>query len=71
MRIPQDIAFVGCGNFRYANYLQVPLTSVDQCTEKLGKAAGEMALRLVDEPDQTAVSVIVEPRMVVRASSVA
>jgi len=71
LRIPKDIAFVGCGNFRYAHYLQVPLTSVDQCTEKLGKAAGELALRLVDEHEQTAVSVIVEPRLVVRASSVA
>jgi DNA-binding LacI/PurR family transcriptional regulator len=47
------------------------LTSVDQCTEKLGKAAGELALRLVDEQEQTAVSMIVEPRLVVRESSVA
>jgi LacI family transcriptional regulator len=71
LRVPQDIAFVGCGNFPYARYLQVPLTSVDQCTEELGKAAGELALRLVDEKEPTAVSVIVEPRLVVRASSVA
>jgi LacI family transcriptional regulator len=69
LQIPKDIAFVGCGNFRYAQYLQVPLTSVDQCTEKLGRAAGELALRLVDEQAQTAVSMMVEPRLVVRASS--
>lgn len=71
LQIPEDIAFVGCGNFRYAQYLQVPLTSVDQCTEKLGKAAGEVALRLVDKQEQRAVSMMVEPRLVVRASSVA
>jgi LacI family transcriptional regulator len=71
LQIPKDVAFVGYGNFRCAKYLQVPLTSVDQCTEKPGKAAGDLALRLVDEQEQTAVSMIVEPRLVVRASSVA
>src|ERR1700734_1059576 len=29
LRVPEDIAFIGCGNLRYANYLRVPLVSID------------------------------------------
>ena len=36
LRVPEDIAFIGCGNLRYANYLRVPLSSIDHGTTKLG-----------------------------------
>lgn len=69
LRIPQDVAFVGCGNFRYADYLRVPLTSIDQRTAELGQTVGELALELVEEPDRPPVASIIEPRLIVRASS--
>ena len=27
LSIPQDIAFIGCGNVRYSDYLRIPLSS--------------------------------------------
>ena len=71
VRIPQEIAFVGCGNLRYAPYLGVPLTSVDQATDHMGKVAGKMAIDLARDPKQSVQATLVEPTLVVRQSSVA
>ncbi len=69
LRIPEDIAFVGCGNFRYAGYLRVPLTSVDQGAARLGEAAGRLALELAVGRDASR-EILIAPSLVVRASSV-
>jgi LacI family transcriptional regulator len=69
LRVPEDIAFVGCGNFRYADYLRVPLSSVDHGTAELGRIAGKFALELSEKPEQAPKSVLVEPKLVVRRSS--
>jgi len=70
LRIPEDIAVVGCGNVLYSDFLQVPLTSIDQDSSRIGKLAAEAALRLVgaQEPQRPRVE-LVEPRLVVRAST--
>jgi LacI family transcriptional regulator len=71
LRIPEDIAFVGCGNLRYAEYLKVPLTSIDHRTEQMGAVAAELALKLANNQKQTPEIVQLEPKLVVRRSSVA
>ena len=71
LRIPQDIAFVGAGNLRYANYLRIPLTSVDQQPELLGVRAGELALELIAKPDLPPKTVLLQPRLVIRQSTIA
>jgi LacI family transcriptional regulator len=70
LTVPGDIAFVGTGNLRYARYLRVPLTSVDQQPEVLGLRAGELTLELMAQADLPARSVLLSPRLVIRASSV-
>ena len=70
LRIPEDIAFIGCGNFRYADYLRVPLSSIDHDTTVLGRLAGEFALDLSAKPEQAPRSVLVKSKLVVRESSV-
>ena len=70
LRIPEDIAFIGCGNFRYADYLRVPLSSIDQGTAEMGRVAGELALELSTKPEQEPRSVLMQSRVVVRESSV-
>jgi LacI family transcriptional regulator len=72
LRVPQDIAFVGCGNLRYAEYLKVPLSSIDQGTERMGFAAAKLALalaatKLPPRPE----TFLMEPTLVVRRSSMA
>ncbi len=69
LRVPDDIAFIGCGNFRYADYLRVPLSSIDQGTAELGRIAGELALNLSTKPEQEPRSILVPPTLVVRHST--
>ena len=71
LSIPQDIAFVGCGNVPYANFLRVPLTSIDHFTNALGRAAGDVALDLARHPEQARRKILIEPALVIRASTVA
>jgi LacI family transcriptional regulator len=70
LRIPQDIAVVGAGNVRYADFFRVPLTSVDQTSEALGERAAELALEMVGgrkaKPPKT---VLLQPKLIVRESS--
>jgi LacI family transcriptional regulator len=72
LSIPSDIAFIGCGNVRYSDYLRIPLSSVDQSTARLGEEAGKLALELVKNGSVPRPRHIrLEPRLIVRASSVA
>jgi LacI family transcriptional regulator len=70
LRVPEDIAFIGCGNLRYANYLRVPLSSIDHGTAELGKIAGKFALELSSKPEQEPRSILVPSTLVVRESTV-
>jgi LacI family transcriptional regulator len=70
LRVPEDIAFIGCGNLRYANYLRVPLSSIDHGTTELGRIAGEFALELSAKPEHAPKSVLVPSTLVVRESTV-
>jgi len=70
LRVPEDIAFIGCGNLRYANYLRVPLSSIDHGTAELGRLAGEFALELSANPEQEPKSMLAPSMLVVRASTV-
>jgi LacI family transcriptional regulator len=71
LRIPEDIAMIGCGNLRYANYLRVPLSSIDQHAEELGRRAGLMAIDLSEKRDQEPQTILVPPTLVVRESTAA
>lgn len=70
LSIPRDIAFVGCGNVRYSDYLRVPLTSIDQSTSQLGEQAGKLALDLITNRTSSLKHIRLQPRLVIRASSV-
>lgn len=70
LRIPEDIAVVGCGNVFYADQLRVPLSSVDQDSGMIGKRAAAVALSLAGEKKPPRpVAEIIAPKLVVRASS--
>lgn len=70
LRIPEDIAVVGCGNLSYSDFLRVPLSSIDQDSQKLGERAAAIAMQLARgaEPPRSK-SEIIAPTLVVRASS--
>jgi LacI family transcriptional regulator len=70
LRIPEDIAVVGCGNVLYSDFLRVPLTSIDQDSAAIGRHAAELALALIAAKSQVRpTTTLVSPRLVARASS--
>ena len=70
LRIPRDMAVIGCGNFSYSDFLRIPLSSVDQGSELIGKFAGDLAVALANRKSKVkSKAKLVTPRVVVRASS--
>jgi LacI family transcriptional regulator len=70
LRIPEDIAIIGCGNIRYAESFRVPLSSVDIPRKALGEHAGELALQMASNKKQVrAKTILVTPKLIIRESS--
>lgn len=70
LRIPQDLAVVGCGNLSFSDFLRVPLSSVDQGSQVIGRQAAELAMKIARKKGQTRPTLeFIPPHLVVRASS--
>jgi LacI family transcriptional regulator len=70
LRIPQDVAVIGCGNVSYSDFLRVPLSSVDQGSASIGKCAADLALTLAQKKIKVRPKVeLIPPRVVIRTSS--
>ncbi len=70
IRVPDNLAIVGCGNVRYCAALRVALTSVDQGSNSLGERAAKVALMLSrGKTLRKAKQILIEPKLVIRESS--
>jgi LacI family transcriptional regulator len=70
LRIPEDVAVVGSGNLYYDARLRIPLSSIDQHTEQIGERAAHLTLSLLESRTRLRnKEVIIQPRLVIRASS--
>ena len=69
LRIPRDLAMVGCGNFHYSSKLRVPLSSVDQKSREMGERAAKMIIAILEKPSARPRTVVLEPELIVRESS--
>ena len=70
LKIPGDVAVIGSGNLHYDSELSVPLSSIDQQTELIGKRAARLTLSLLESGmHQRPKDIMLEPQLVVRASS--
>jgi LacI family transcriptional regulator len=70
LRIPEDIAVIGCGNIHYGPSLRVPLSSMDQQSATIGERAAKLALSLIESKGSDRPrSIILEPKLVARAST--
>jgi DNA-binding LacI/PurR family transcriptional regulator len=71
VRVPQDVAIVGYDDIEFAAAAAVPLSSVRQPREQLGRTAAEMLLEEVDDAERHQHRhVLFQPELVVRDSSV-
>ena len=70
VRIPEDIAIIGCGNLHYDDSLRVPLSSVDQHSWEIGQEAARIALGILNaKTPPKAETVVLKPELVVRRST--
>lgn len=70
LRVPEDVAMIGAGNFRHADLFRVPLSTVDQCNIAIGEQAAKLALNLIESKSSTAPrSILLEPSLVIREST--
>jgi LacI family transcriptional regulator len=70
VRVPRDVAIVGYDDIEFAEAAAVPLSSVRQPREQLGRAATQLLLEEVNEPESHEHRhVVFRPDLVVRRSS--
>jgi LacI family transcriptional regulator len=70
VRVPRDLAIIGCGNYHFDDTLRVPLSSIEQGSAAMGRRLAELVLEIVEsngtlEPTRT----ILKPRLVIRKST--
>jgi LacI family transcriptional regulator len=70
IRIPEDLAVIGCGNLHYDDSLRVPLSSIDQHSRKIGAEAARLALRILNSKVlPKSETVVLQPELIVRSST--
>ncbi|MDX8364554.1 LacI family DNA-binding transcriptional regulator [Cytobacillus sp. IB215665] len=67
LRVPEDIAIVGCDDIDACKYTEPPLTSIKQDKNKIGKLAAYMLVDLIEDHVQST-NLMVEPELVIRKS---
>jgi LacI family transcriptional regulator len=70
LRVPEDVAVIGCGNLLLSSYLEVPLSSIDQSPQQQGEEAASMALSLLEGKSKAAAKyVLLKPKLIARQST--
>lgn len=74
LRVPEDVAIMGCGNHPLGATLRTPISTIDQNTGELGRKAASLVLSLLRKKSKSSRSpveqtAIVAPILLVRASS--
>jgi LacI family transcriptional regulator len=69
LRIPQDIALVGFSNNRITGLINPPMTTVDQPSFEMGKRAAELLIGAIEAKVAEPSTVVLEGKLVIRASA--
>lgn len=69
VRVPQQLAIVGYDDIEFAAAAAVPLTSVRQPRDELGRTAARLLLDEAANPDHAHAQVLFTPELVARAST--
>ena len=70
LRIPEDIAIIGCGNLQYDDSLRIPLSSINQHSRRIGEETARLVLNILKfkvapKPE----IVVLQPELIARAST--
>ncbi len=83
VRIPEDLAVIGCGNLHYDSDMRVPLSSIDQRSRETGEKTARLVLELIaqkheqkhtpraasEHPENAPRRIILQPRIAPRDST--
>ncbi|MGZ6734409.1 MAG: LacI family DNA-binding transcriptional regulator [Nocardioides sp.] len=69
LRVPDDLAIVGYDDIEFAAAAAVPLTSVRQPRQELGRAAADLVLDEATNPEHRHQQVVFTPELVARSST--
>ncbi|MES2465592.1 MAG: LacI family DNA-binding transcriptional regulator [Armatimonadota bacterium] len=69
LRVPDDVALVGCDGIEDTEFLPVPITTIVQPVEEMSRIAWEFLQRRLQEPDAPPQQHVLEARLEIRASS--
>ena len=70
LRIPEDIALIGCGNLHYDDALRVPLSSINQHSRRIGEEAARIAVAILNsKAPRKHETFVLQPELIVRKST--
>jgi LacI family transcriptional regulator len=69
IRVPDDVALVGCDGIEDTEYLDVPLSTIVQPLEEMCRIAWEYLERRMKDPDAALQQTWLQPHLVIRESS--
>ena len=67
--VPDDLAIVGYDDIEFAAAATVPLSSVRQPRDELGRTAAHLVLEEADDPECEHRQIVFAPELIVRAST--
>jgi len=70
IRIPQDFGIVGFADELFGEHITPSLTTFNQKTVEMGEASFELLLNIIDKNKVMQPRIILEPKMIIRGSSV-
>ncbi len=70
LKVPEDLTVAGFNDTPDAAALHPPLTTVRVFTEELGRQAGQLLFRQIEQPDGATASVVLPTQLIRRGSSV-
>lgn len=69
IHVPEDVSVVGFDDLDYISFLPVPLTTVRQDFDHLGKQTAEFLISRIEEPNTPAYQRVLNPELIVRQST--
>lgn len=69
--IPEDFCVVGFGNEPFTKFMELSISSVDQCTMEMGKIAAQVFLEQINNTEKVVIEkkVVLTPELLIRKSS--
>jgi len=69
-KIPRDISVVGFSNEPFTQFMEMPISSIDQKPLEMGKKAASIFLKQLKDNNSDVENIVIEPELMIRASSI-